>query len=141
MKKNILMMVLLATLMGCEDASKAIDKAQEAANNAVDSIQEQVESFDLEELDLDKFGDAAASAQALATSIEEALDVDYSNPEALVEVRDHIANAYNCLVDATSESSAEQLLNKVMETIGNEQTESLIDKAIDQAKEAKECVM
>ncbi|MDD1780947.1 hypothetical protein LRP49_06995 [Enterovibrio sp. ZSDZ35] len=141
MKKAITAVLLVTALAGCEEANNAIDQAQEAANKAVDTIQEQVESVDLSELNLDQFGDAAASAKALAESVEEAMNVDFSNPTALEDVKDHVSNAYSCLVDATSESTAEKLMNKVMQTITNEEAQTLIEKSVDMAKEAKECVM
>ncbi|OEE62900.1 hypothetical protein A1OK_20165 [Enterovibrio norvegicus FF-454] len=141
MKKSITAIVLLMALSGCEDATKIIDQAQEAANQAVDGLQEKVESVDLSQLSLDQFGDAAGSAQALAASIQEAADADFADPTALVEVREHIANAYSCLVDATSESTAEKLLNSVLSSISSEDALSVIDNGIEKAKAAQECVM
>ncbi|MEZ8140548.1 hypothetical protein [Enterovibrio sp. FF113] len=141
MKKSITTIVLLMALSGCEDATKIIDQAQEAANQAVDGLQENVESVDLSQLSLDQFGDAAGSAQALAASIQEAADADFADPTALVEVREHIANAYSCLVDATSESTAEKLLNSVLSSISSEDALSVIDNGIEKAKAAQECVM
>ncbi|OEE66824.1 hypothetical protein A1OO_13745 [Enterovibrio norvegicus FF-33] len=141
MKKSITAIVLLMALSGCEDATKIIDQAQEAANQAVDGLQENVESVDLSQLSLDQFGDAAGSAQALAASIQEAADADFADPTALVEVREHIANAYSCLVDATSESTAEKLLNSVLSSISSEDALSVIDNGIEKAKAAQECVM
>ncbi|WP_028022467.1 hypothetical protein [Enterovibrio calviensis] len=141
MKKSITAMVLLFALTGCDDAAKAIDQAQDAANKAVDGLQQQIESVDLGELNLDQFGDAADSAKALAMSVEEAVKADFSDPQALVEVREQVANAYSCLVDATSESTAEKLLNTVLSSIGNEDALSVIDKGIEKAKAAQECVM
>ncbi|NLS14420.1 hypothetical protein HGP28_16190 [Vibrio sp. SM6] len=142
MKKTVITLTLLLALAGCEEASKAVDKAQEAANSAVDSMQEELTKLDLSALKLDEqFGDAAEAAQELAVSLEEALNADFSNPEALTKVQEHIANAYSCLEKATSDSSAEALLNKIMDTISNEQAKGLIEKGIEQAKEVKECVM
>ncbi|WP_394209579.1 hypothetical protein [Enterovibrio calviensis] len=141
MKKSITAIVLLMALSGCEDATKIIDQAQEAANQAVDGLQENVESVDLSQLNLDQFGEAAGSAQALAASIQEAANADLADPTALVEVREQIANAYSCLVDATSESTAEKLLNSVLSSIGSEDALSVIDNGIEKAKAAQECVM
>jgi len=128
-------------LVGCEDANEAIDKAQDAANKAVDIAQSKLESVDFSELNIEQFGDAAVSATEFAESIDEALNADYSNPEALIEVKEHIANAYSCLVEASSESTAEGLVNKVMATLSNEQAQSLIEKGIERAKDMQECVM
>ncbi|MDD1792109.1 hypothetical protein L4D06_05970 [Enterovibrio makurazakiensis] len=141
MKKSLAAMMLLFTLTGCEDATKAIDQAQEAANKAVDGLQQKIESVDLGELNLDQFGDAADSAKALAMSVEEVVNADFADPQALVEVREQVANAYSCLVDATSESTAEKLLNTVLSSIGSEDALSIIDKGVEKAKAAKECVM
>ena len=55
-------MVLAMALTGCDDASKAIDQAQEAANKAIDTVQEQMESVE-DAFNLDQFGDAAESAE------------------------------------------------------------------------------
>lgn len=141
MKRYITAIMLVTALSGCDDATKAIDQAQEAANKAVDSVQEKVGSLDLGQLNLEQFGEAAESAKQLASSVEEALNADFSDPAALTEVKDHIANAYSCLVDASSEASAEKLLEKVMATINSEQALSLIENGIEKAKAAQECVM
>lgn len=133
--------MLVTVLSGCDDATKAIDQVQEAANKAVDTMQEKMVSIDLSKLNLDQFGDAAESAKELASSVEEALNADFSNPEALTEVKDHIANAYSCLVDASSESTAEKLMDKVRATISSEDAQSLIEQGIEKAQKAKECVM
>ncbi|MBV7296964.1 hypothetical protein [Enterovibrio paralichthyis] len=141
MKKSITALMLVAALTGCDEANKAIDKAQEAATKAVDSVQEQIESVDLSELNIESLQGATESAQELAESLKEAVDVDFTDTSALQEVSDQIANSYACLVDATSESTAEKMLNKFMAVIGNEESQSLIEKAIDKAKAAQECVM
>ncbi|MDD9154713.1 hypothetical protein PVK64_00730 [Aliivibrio sp. S4TY2] len=140
-KKLLVPLLFSVALMGCDDASDAIDKAQEAANKAVDMAQEKLESVDLEALNIEQFGDAASSVSEFAESIDEALNADYSNPKALVEIQEHIANAYSCLVEASSESSAEKLVNKVMSTISNQEAQSLIEKGIESAKEMQACVM
>ena len=141
MKKYVTALVLVAALAGCEDATKAIDQAQEAANKAVDTIQEQMESVDLSKLNLDQFGDATESAKEFALSVEEALNADFTNPEALTQVKENIANTYACLVDATSESTAEKLMDKVLATITNQEAQSLVEKGIEKAKSAQKCVM
>ncbi|MDD9195505.1 hypothetical protein PVK62_06590 [Aliivibrio sp. S3MY1] len=140
-KKLLVPLLFSVALMGCDDASEAIDKAQEAANKAVDMAQEKLESIDLDAINIEQFDDAASSVSEFAESIDEALNADYSNPEALVEIQEHIANAYSCLVEASSESSAEKLLDKVMSTISNQEAQSLIEKGVEGAKEMQECVM
>ncbi|NOH61561.1 hypothetical protein [Vibrio sp. RE88] len=141
MKKTLTVMMMLGALAGCDDATKAIDQAQKAANKAVDDIQQQVESFDLEQLNLEQFGDATESAKAMAVSVEEAMTVDFSNPQALVDAKEHIANAYSCLVEASSESTASELMDKLISSVNSEGAVSLIEKGIEQAKTAQECVM
>lgn len=140
-KKLLVPLLFTAVLAGCDDASEAIDKAQDAANKAVDMAQSKLESVDLSVLNIEQFGNAADSATEFAESVDEALNADYSNPKALTEIQEHIANAYSCLVEASSESSAEKLVNKVMSTISNEDAHSLIEKGVDSAKEMQECVM
>ncbi len=140
-KKLLVPLLFTVVLAGCDDASEAIDKAQDAVNKAVDMAQSKLESVDLSVLNIEQFGDAADSATEFAESVDEALNADYSNPKALTEIQEHIANAYSCLVEASSESSAEKLVNKVMSTISNEDAHSLIEKGVDSAKEMQECVM
>ncbi|MGR5131060.1 hypothetical protein [Vibrio alfacsensis] len=145
MKKTISTMIMTIALFGCEDATKAIDQAQEAANKAVDSVQEQIDTIqdhvDSLDFNLEQFGDAAESAQALSESVEEALNVDFNDPEALIEVRNDIANAYSCLVEASSESTVEKVMDNVLASMSNDEAKSLIEKGIEKAKKASECVM
>ena len=133
--------MLVTVLAGCDDASKVIDQAQDAANKAVDTVQEKMQSVDLSKVNLAKFGNAADSAKALAASVEEALNANFSDPEVLDKVQAKVANAYSCLVDASSESTAEELMNTVMATISNEKAQTLIEKGIAKAKAAQECIM
>ncbi|PMN94483.1 hypothetical protein [Enterovibrio norvegicus] len=141
MKKVIASVAIVLALSGCEEANKAIDQAQEAANSAVDSIQDKVDSVDFSELNVDAFGGAAESAQEFAASVEEALSADLTNAAVFEDMQDKVANSYACLVDATSESTAEKLLNQFMSAIGNEDNRSLIEKGVEKAKAAQECVM
>lgn len=141
MKKCISMILMLGALVGCEEATKAIDKAQEAANSAVDSVQEKMESVDLEKLNLDQFGEAAQAGQNLMQSLEAAMEADFTNQEALTHVKERLANAYTCLVDATSESSADKIMDQFMSTISREEVKSFIDSSVQKAKETQECIM
>ena len=141
MKKYIPALMLVTVLAGCDDASKVIDQAQDAANKAVDTVQEKMQSVDLSKVNLDQFGNAADSAKALAASVEEALNANFSDPEVLDEVQAKVANAYSCLVDASSESTAEELMNTVMATISNAEAQTLIEKGIAKAEATQECIM
>ncbi|MGC9494224.1 hypothetical protein [Vibrio genomosp. F10] len=140
--KNLMTLSIVAfALSGCDDATKAIDQAQQAANQAVDSIQSQIDSIDFDQLNLEQFGETAELAEELASSIGEALSADFANPEELTQISDHVANAYSCLVEASSESTAEKVLDKILSSITGEEAMSLIDKGIARAKAAQECVM
>ncbi|WP_028773710.1 hypothetical protein [Shewanella waksmanii] len=146
MKKLMLAMMCGGALIGCEDAAKAIDDAQQAANEAVDSVQQKMEAIDLEQFNLDElnlgqFGDAADKAKELVSSVQEALESDLANPQVVTEAKEHIANAYRCLVDASSVSTAEKIINEVTASISDENALSLIEKSVEKAEAAKECVM
>lgn len=134
-------MLILLSLTACEDASKAIDKAQASANKAVDSLQKKMETLDLNALNLEQFGQAANSAKALVESVEEAINVDFDNEKAIEDAKQHISQAYSCVVDATSESAAEQLINKIKASINDEDVLTLIERGVDKAKAATACVI
>ena len=136
MKKSLITVLLATSLFACEDATKAVDKAQAAANAAIDSMQEKIGN-----IDLSQFGAAAESAKALTQEIQKALDVDLSDTSALEDIQGNIANAYSCLVEATSESSVDKFVNKVLATISDEQKKSFIEQSIEKAEKAKNCVM
>lgn len=141
MKKPIVTVLFLLSLSACEDASKTIDKAQASANKAVDSLQEKMETLDLNALNLEQFGDATNATKALIESIEEALHVDFDNSQAIEDAKKHISQAYRCVVDATSESTAQQLINKIKATISDEDVVTLIERGVNKAKAASACVI
>ncbi|WP_325894627.1 hypothetical protein [Grimontia sp. NTOU-MAR1] len=141
MKKTIVSAAIVFALVGCEEANEVIDKAQEVANSAVDSIKDNMDSVGLSELNLDSLEDATAYMKEFTDSMQEALTADLSNAEVVADVQEKVARSYACLVNATSESTAEKLLNKFMSAIGNEDTQSLIEKGVEKAKAAKECVV
>ena len=141
MKKTVSLIVMLGALIGCDDATKAIDQAQEAANKSVDNIQQQVESIDLDKLNLDQLGAATESAKEMATSIEEVISIDFDNPEALTQAKEHIANAYSCLVETSSESTASELVDQLLSSVNSEDAIALIENGVEQAKLSQECIM
>lgn len=141
MKHYLVALGLALALTGCDDANKAIDQAQQAANDAVDSLQQRVDDLDLSQLNFEQFGEATDKAKEFAASVEEAVNADYSKPEVVTQVEDHIAATYNCLVDATSESTAEKWVNGILETIGTQEAQTVVEKAIEKAKDAQECMM
>ncbi|MGI2258315.1 hypothetical protein [Shewanella sp. GXUN23E] len=130
MKKIAGLLIILASLGGCEDASKAIEKAQQAANTAVDGLQEHIEAVDLSNINLDQFGDAAASAKALMESIEKASDIDFTDTKALNDALEQVEAAYDKLVDLTSESKAEALMDKLLDAVPNEDTRKAIENSL-----------
>lgn len=132
--------MFVTALTACDDSNKTIEHAKNLVNTAADSIQKQMESVDLSQLNLDQFGDATESAKKLTESINEALNVDFGDIDAVNKAKEHITNAYSCLVDLSSESSAEKLLNKVKTSLGDKNVESLIEKSIEKARSGYKCV-
>lgn len=96
MKSKIVMLLPLVALWGCDDATKAIEQAQLAANKAVGEITQQVESFDFSTLTLEQFGEAAATATELVASVEDFVSTDFSDPQALLSAQEKLANTYSC---------------------------------------------
>ncbi|MBD1558295.1 hypothetical protein HC752_15260 [Vibrio sp. S9_S30] len=141
MKKSLTALVLVFALVGCEDATNAIDQAQKAANSAVDNFQEQWKVVDFADLNLEQFGNAAESAQALTSAVEQIMNMDFNNSEALAQATEHISNAYSCLVEASSELTADKLIERVMGSIANQDVLILIQEGVEQAKVAQECVI
>lgn len=141
MKKVIVSVAIVFALTGCEEANEAVDKAQEAATSAAESIQDKVDAIDLDELNLDSLESADAYAKALTDSMEEAVNADLTDADIVKDIQAKVSNSYACLVDATSESTAEKLLNKFMAKINDEDAQSLIERGVEKAKEVKECVM
>lgn len=140
MKKAMIAITMTFALAGCDDATKMIDQAQQAANSAVDTMQAQVESFEIEGLSLAQFGSAAQSAEELTASFEELMSLDVTDSQAITQATDTFANAYRCLVEATSVSSADQLLNTIMSSVGSAQAQSLLEQGLAKAQQAQTCV-
>ena len=130
MKKIAGLLIILAAIGGCEDANTAIEKAQQAANTAVDGLQEQIKSVDLSKINPDQFGDAAASAKALMESIEKASDIDFTDTKALNDALEQVETAYEKLVDLTSQSRTEALMEKLLDAVPNEQTRKAIENSL-----------
>ncbi len=141
MKKIILATALILSLTACEEATKKIDEAQQAANEALDGVQQTLDALNFDELNLEQFGEASQKAGELAQIIQQVMEENVNNPDKLLEAQDKVANAYSCLIDASSESTAEKVINTVLEKINNEQATTMIERAIEKASEAKECVM
>ncbi len=140
MKKYISLVMFLMLLAGCEEAAKTIDKAQHVANNAIDSFQEKAGSVNLSDFNLDKLNDISDSGKSLIAAIKKAMAVDFTDPNALAEVKESISNAYSCLIEVSSESNAQKITDKIVAEITNESIKSLIDSGIEKAKQAHKCV-
>ncbi|NNN70954.1 hypothetical protein [Vibrio sp. 3-2(1)] len=141
MKKTLMVLIMMTVLVGCDDASKAIDEAKAAANKAVDSLQQKADSFDLNNLNLEVFGDATQKAQEFAQSIESLVHTDFTDHQAVAAATEKVSNSYSCLVEVSSETTAENLLDKIVSSIKNDQVLAIIEKGVVQAKNAKECIM
>ncbi|MGR5236461.1 hypothetical protein [Vibrio alfacsensis] len=156
MKKTLFAVMMAMALIGCDDANKAVDNAQEAATEAMDKVQETAneatevvqeqmektqEQIDSVGFDFEQFASTSETAKALSNTVKEAMNVDFSDPKAIEDVKDRIANAYHCYVEATSESEAAGAMNSMMASVGSDEVKSLIEKGIEKAKAVKECVM
>lgn len=128
-------------LSGCEDASVAISKAQEAVNQVSDAVQENLHLLDPESLNLEQFGAAAERADTLLQSVQGAVNVDLNDPAAVAEVESHIANAYGCLADHSSPFMAEKLVEKVLSTVNNADVLELVERGVEKGATAGKCVL
>lgn len=156
MKKTLFAVMMTVALLGCEDANKAVDDAQDAATEAMnkvqetaseatevvqeqmDKAQEQIESVGF---DFEQFASTSETAKALSNTVKDAMNVDFSDPQAIEEMKDRIANAYQCYVEATSESEAEGTMSSMLASVSSDDVKSLIEKGMEKAKAVKECVM
>ena len=134
MKRYMVVIGFAVLLSGCEDASVAISKAQEAANQTINSVQDKVNLLGLESLNMEQFGSSAEQANRLFLSVQSALSVDFADPAAVAEVEEHVANAYGCLVQNSSSFVADQLVNKLLSTVSNEDVLGLIERGVASGK-------
>lgn len=141
MKKSLITLTLMVALVGCDDASKAIDQAQSAANKAVDTLQQKADAFSVENLDLAMLGSATQKAKEFAQSIESVINTDLTSQEAIAAATDKISNSYQCLIESSSETTAKTVLDQVVSSIKNDQLLAIINQGVEQAKTAKACVM
>lgn len=141
MKKSVMTLTLTLALVGCDDASKVIDQAQEVANKAVDTLQLQAQSIDLNSLNLEVFGDAAQRAKEFTQSIDTLMKTELGDQEAILNVTELISNSYYCLVEVSSQETAENLLDKIVSSVKNDQMLAIIEKGVGKANSVKECVI
>ncbi|EGR1265481.1 hypothetical protein D9A33_19150, partial [Vibrio cholerae] len=102
---------------------------------------QKADSLNLQDLNLDVLGDATQKAQELTQSIDSLIKTDFTDHYAVVAATERISNSYSCLVDISSEATAENLLDKIVSSVKNDQVLAIIEKGVAQAKTAKECVM
>ena len=81
--------------------------------------------------------EAARQASELAVSIQQGIEGNLNDPQVFNDVLNSVENAYACMVDATSESSAEQFLNNMLDRITDPQLTDLIERAVQKAQDAK----
>ncbi|EMQ5281531.1 hypothetical protein WHA53_003646, partial [Vibrio cholerae] len=74
-----MVLTVMIALVGCDDATKAIDEAQAAANKAVDNLQQKADSLNLQDLNLDVLGDATQKAQEFTQSIDSLINTDFTD--------------------------------------------------------------
>lgn len=141
MKKYITALMLITALTGCDHANKMVEQAKDAASTAADSIQKQVDAVDLSKFNVEQFGHASDSVKKLTQSVADSLNIDFNNMDAVTKAKDKIANAYSCLSDLSSESTAEKFMNNISASLKSKEAESLIDKGIEKAKAGYKCVM
>ncbi len=168
MKKTIFAMIMTVALFGCEEANKAVDQAQEAANKAAESMKETAsEAMDTVEetasdamesvekaagdaadamsmrdsFDYDQFAASSPEAKAFSDSVQEAMEVDFSNPQAVDSATNRVANTYKCYADTTSQSEAQNTISSMLSSLKNDSVKSLVQSAINDSKDIYQCVM
>ncbi len=141
MNKALIALSLTISLAGCDDANKAIEEAKVVANKAVDSLQKKADSLDMSNLNLEVFGDATQKAQEFTESINYLVQTDLSDHEAVAMATDKISGSYACLVKFSTEATAENLLDRIVSSVKNDQVLAIIEKGVAKANTAKDCIM
>ncbi|KRS21577.1 lipoprotein [Alishewanella sp. WH16-1] len=139
---KILLLAIIAgfVLTGCDSANNMIDKAQEAANQKVESLQKKIESFNLESLNSELFNDAPALAALLTTTVNDALNADFSNVAEMETLKGRISNVYACLVEQSSDKTAQDIMQELLANMNNADVRQLIQSGVDAGK-AKQCIL
>lgn len=142
MKKYIVAVgVVTLALVGCEDSSNTMEEAKESATQMVETVKETVEGFDLESLDLTQFGDAGEQVKALGEAVQEVLATDFTDLSALAAVKDKVANAYSCLVGASSETTAQEVIGKLLSSVTDQEAVDVIEEGVEQGSDPDQCTM
>ncbi len=155
MKNTIYAVIMTLALFGCDQANKTVDEAQKAATEAAENVQEaasdamdsaQETASDMADamtdtFDYDQFAATSPQAKSFSDSIQEAMDVDFSDPQAVDSMTNRVANTYKCYVESTSESEAQSTVSSILSSLSNGDVKSLIQTAIDNAKYITKCMM
>lgn len=128
-------------LSGCDSANNMIDKAQEAANQKVESLQKKIESFNLETLNSELFNNAPALAALLTTTVNDALNADFSNIAEIDTLKGKISNVYACLVEQSSDKTAQDIMQELLANMDNADVRQLIQSGIDAGKAKQQCIL
>jgi len=140
MKKFLITLACVIVLTGCDSANQMIDKAQDAANQKAVELQNKLEAVDINGLNLELLKNSPQLASQLSASINDALTVDFTSPEAMTAVKNKIANAYSCLAEASSATTAQEVMDKLLANINNSDVKTLIDSGVQKAQSYQSCV-
>jgi len=140
MRNVLLTLGLVVLLSGCDSANQMIDKAQDAANQKVESLQTKIETLDIEGLNSELFKNAPQLVSQSTAALKDASQVDFNNAAAVDEVKKRVSNIYACLVDASSASSAQAVMDKLLTSISNAEMKQLIESGIAEGKTYTACV-
>ncbi|WP_233081890.1 hypothetical protein [Rheinheimera soli] len=140
---KVLLLAIIAgfVLTGCDSANNMIDKAQEAANQKVESLQKKIESFNLESLNSELFNDAPALAALLTTTVNDALNADFSNVAEMETLKGRISNVYACLVEQSSDKTAQDIMQELLANMNNADVRQLIQSGVDAGKAKQQCIL
>lgn len=140
MKTILITLTGLMALTACDSANQMIDKAQETANQKVETLQTKLETIDINGINLDLLKQSPELAAQLTESINQALQVDLTNLTEVEAVKAKVANAYACLVEVSSKTTAEEVINTLMQNISNAEVATLIETVVNQTSTTMACV-
>lgn len=128
-----------------ESATEAMDKVQETASEATEVVQEQMDAMqeqaDSVMFDFEQLAATSEVAKAFSEAVKEAMNVDFSDSQAVESATNSVANTYQCFVESTSETEADSTVSGMMASMDSDEVKSLIENAIEYAKASGECVM
>ncbi len=155
MKNSIYAVMITVSLFGCDQANKTVDSAQEAATEAAETVKETAsDAMDsaketasdmadamTDTFDFDQFSSTSPQAKSFSDAIQGAMDVDFSDPQAVDSMTSRVANTYKCYMESTSEAEAQSTVSSILSSLSSGDVKSLIQTAIDNAKYIAKCVM